>query len=401
MINPRDFFRFGFDNFSLLKDIHTRKSVNDAELRQLIRRHRTVVSPAVDYVVGQLTSLGYLEVAPYATASRELVPAVRKFLDFLLRQQQLTPIAVIRSYLEALEQMGRDLDGAIDRKESDNALRILSECNEIIERMRHDSADNLEAIIRQTLAIKSNLEKKSVRERYMIINRIRERYLVPLREIIDIKKPIQHSLDQIHLLFREGERVFLARGPLAEEFSRSSARLLRLKKSVRSDFIESGREVEPLYKTLKRESRIIKGASQALEMIDREGVKTLNLDFPISFMRIEGMVSDDKLEGYFHELADYTPAPPGMIEDPVLENIPVEFIDPDQLREKITKALPIEDCFNWLLETYVEESLETILQAYAHVLDSKLGAVSFKDQPRRYTIRNYTIKAYPLAVEKG
>lgn len=401
MINPRDFFRFGFENFSLLKNLHARKTVNDAELRQLIMRHRTAGSPAVDYIAGQLTSLGFLEVAPHATASREMVPAVSRFLNFLLRQQQLTPIAVIRSYLEALEQMGHDLDRAIGGKEAGNALRILNECSEVIERMRNDSADNLEAIIRQTLAIKSNLERRSVRERYMIINRIRERYLVPLREIIDIKKPMQHSMDQMHRLFREGKQVFIANGPLADEFSRADSRLLRLRKSVRSDFMESGREVEPLYRTLERENRIVKGASRALEIIDREGLKNLDLDFSITFIRREGMVADDRLESYFHKLAGYVPAPPSAIEDAVPDSIRVDFIDPDQLREKIRNSLPINDYFAWLLDTYAAEPLEIILQAYVDVLDSQEYTVRFKDEARQYALRHYTIQACPMAVERG
>lgn len=324
---------------------------------------------------------------------------MRKFLDFLLRKQQLTPVAVIRSYLESLEQMSQDLDGAIDRKETGNALRILDECNDIIERMRSDSADNLEAITVQTLAIKSNLEKKSVRERYLIINRIRERYLVPLREIIDIKMPIQNSIDQLHRLFREGQRTFLAHGLLAEEFSRSSLRLLRLRKSVRFDFIESGREVEPLYRTLKWESQILKGASRALEIIDHKGVKNLDLDFPITFMRMEGMLSDDLLEGYFHKLSGYTPAPPGVIQESISNEIPVDFIDPDQLREKIIDTLPLEDWFAWLLENYADASLEVLLHAYVHVLDNGYR-VRFKDEPKKYRHRHYTIKSCPLTVEK-
>lgn len=401
MINPKDFFRFSSENFDLLKDLHVREAVNDVELRHLIMRHRATDAPAVAYVANQLTSLGFIEEAPYATASMELRPPVRKFLDFVLRQQQLTPVAVIRSYIEALEQMGRDLDQAIERKEADNALRILSECNEIIERMRNDSTDNLEAIIRQTLAIKSNLEKKSVRERYMIVNRIRERYLVPLRELIDIKKPVQQSIDQIQRLFKDGKRVFIAHRALAEEFSRAGSRLLRLRKSVRADFNDSRREVEPLYRTLKRENRIIKGASRALELIDRNGLKSLDLDFSVTFMRVEGMVSDDKLESYFHELSGYTPSPPGAIEEQKPETIKIDFIDPIQLQQKLKKVLPVTDYFGWLLKTFSGESFGSILQAYVYILESDNYRASHEADRKIYKIRNYTIKTCPMTIEKG
>ncbi|MCP3930250.1 MAG: hypothetical protein GY705_14245 [Bacteroidetes bacterium] len=401
MINPKDFFRFGSENFELLKDLHAREAINDFELRHLIMRHRATGAPAVEYIANQLISLGYLEEAPYATASLELRPPVRKFLDFVLRQQQLTPIAVIRSYIEALDQMGRDLDVAIERKETDNALRILSECNEIIERMRNDSTDNLEAIIRQTLAIKSNLEKKSVRERYMIVNRIREKYLVPLRELIDIKKPVQQSIDQIQRLFKDGKRTFIAHRALAEEFSRANSRLLRLRKSIRADFNDSRKEVDPLYKTLKRENLIIKGASTALELIDRKGLKALDMNFSITFMRVEGMVSDDKLESYLQKLSGYKPSPPQAIEEQKPESIAVDFIDPILLQQELKKDLPVSDCFEWLLENFNNESLGSILQAYAYVLESDKYKSSHNDERKIYKKKNYTIKTCQMTVEKG
>jgi len=257
--------------------------------------------------------------------------------------------------------------------------------------MRHDSADNLEATIRQTLGIKSNLEKKSVRERYHIINRIRERYLVPLRDVIDIKKPVQNSLD------------FLAHGSLSEEFSRTKARLLRLRKRIRSDFEEAGKDVEPLYKSLKKENRIAKGASIALQMIDRQGLDRLNLNskFSITFMRVEGMVSDDLLEGYLHKLANYTPAAPDIIDDPVFDGVPVDFIDPDILRKKITQSLSITDSLGWLIENYPDGSLNSILQAYIQILKNDFGKTCFSDEPDTYTFGHYKIKAFPVSIEKG
>jgi len=116
MINPKDFFRFSSDYFNLLKDLHSRRGVNDAELRNVIKRHRMQTSPSVEYIANQLTLLGILETTPYATANKELTLPVRKFLDFLLREQQLTPFAVLGAYLNALAQMAQDLDDAVTKK---------------------------------------------------------------------------------------------------------------------------------------------------------------------------------------------------------------------------------------------------------------------------------------------
>ena len=402
MINPEQFFRFGANYFSLLKDIHARGEITDSDLRNLVKRHRQRQpnSPSTNYIVEQLLSLGFLETAPHATASNELTPSVQKILDYLLRAQRLTPFKVLEGYIEALGQLAKDLGAAISSTDASNAVRIMSECHDCIEQIRQYSSDNKESIIRETIFIRSNTNKQSVAERYEIVNRIREKYLVPLRGIIDIHKPIQESLNDLNHLFLEGRKHFKKLGHIAlsDEFIKAKARLLRLSVSIRKDFDESGKEIEPLYKTLKKENQIIQGAAKALEIIDRKGVKELGIEnlFHITRLPVEGLFSDSRLEGFFHELTNYNPVAPKVIAESLDESIEISFIDPNILKDQIAKCYPLKDSFEWLLNKYPEENINAVLQAYLLVFNEGFGPVKFASEPKESKSHGYRIKYYPL-----
>ena len=400
MIDPKQFFRFGSNNFNLLQDLHGRSTISDSDLRNLVKRHRHPSDPSASYTIDQLSALGFVETAPHATASKELTGPVVKILDYLLRSQRLTPFKVLEGYINALEQIATDLDTAIAQKDGNNALRIINECNEVIEQMRQHSSDNRECIIRETIFIKSNVHKKNVTERYEIVNRIREKYLVPLRDIVDIHRPIQGDFEHLGLLFEEGIRTFKIHGPipLSEEFVKTKARLLRLRKSIRNDFEESRKEIDPLYTTLKKENQIIQGASRALEIIDRKGLKVLGLEdsFHITGINIEGIFSDSRLEGFFYELTDYDPVAPEIMAESFDETIEVNFIDPDMLSQKIKAGLPIKDSFKWLIENYPDENLNAILQAYVFILKNKLGKSYFENFDQQARFHGFIIKYFPL-----
>jgi len=400
--NPQSFFRFADRHYSLLIDLFYRSTgLTEADLRDLIEASRAEGDPGSATVINQLISLGIIEPVPDATATFELTSPIRALLSFLLREQRLTSAKVIQGYLTDMEDLRSELDSASLQKLNNQAARALADISQVIERIRQDSHANREAIIAEVLKLKSNRDQRSIRERFEIINRLWSRHLEPLRDLIDVKKAMDASLDDIERSLLTNGKTFILDGALYREFSRCRARLLRLRREVAQDFYESMREVEPLYVSLKRDSELVREASLALERIDRSGLASLQLDtlFAIPIWRIEGTFSDTSLEAFFHGVHGYEPSAPEPLPDP--DEIPVhEFITSSELFTRLESSLPIPDLIAWLLEQYPEARAGDLVKAYGRIYLGDTGEMQFAEEEQRYDLSDIFLVAWPLRIEK-
>lgn len=400
-INPQSFFNFAAYNYPLLNDIFRRNGgMNDAELSELIRRHRVgVESPAV--LIEKLINFKIIEPLPDATASYEMTRTVAILFRFLLQEQRLTSTAVIQAYLDELERAQNDLDHAIRDDKHSLVERSLDEITETMERIRQDSRANREAIISEVMAVKSNREKRTVSERFEKINYLWNNYIIPLQDLIDVRKTMDASLDSLDRLLRHGSEQFLLDGALHREFSRCSVRLVRLKRDMTADFHESMHEVEPLYASLRKDSSLARGVARALERIGKEGIKSLNLqsELAIHTGRLrEGLFDDADIEAYLHNVRGYQPQEPPVINFG-LGAPSHQFIPPEELTEKLLQSLPVCDVLQWLLDCYEEYPFPELLRAYGRIFASDSFKAAFSRDEKSYQLPGITVLARPLAVE--
>ncbi len=342
-INPQSFFNFAAQNYPLLHDIFRRSGgMNDAELSELIRRHRIgLESPTA--LSEKLINLKIIEPLPDATASYEMTRTVAILFRFLLQEQRLTSTAVIQAYLDELERVHADLEHAIRDDKHSLVERALDEITETMERIRQDSRANREAIISEVMAVKSNREKRTVSERFEKILHLWKHYLEPLKDLIDVRKTMDSSLDSLDRLLRHGAEQYLLDGSLHREFTRCSVRLVRLRRDMTTDFHESMHEVEPLYASLRQDSSLAKGVARALERIGKEGIKSLNLqsELAIHTGRLrEGLFADMDIEGYLHNVRGYQPHEPPVINFSTAPAVH-HFIPPDELTARLLQSLPV------------------------------------------------------------
>lgn len=400
--NPQSFFRFADRHYPLLLDLFYRSTgLTEADLRDLIDVSRTEGDPGSATIINQLSSHGIIEPIPDATATFELTTPIRALLSFLLREHRLTSSKVIQGYLTDLEDLRSELDGAALQKLNNQAARALADISQVIERIRQDSHANREAILAEVLKLKANRDQRSVRERFEVINWLWSRHLEPLRDLIDVKKAMDANLDDLERSLITDGKTFVLDGTLTREFSRCRARLLRLRREVAEDFYESMREVEPLYVSLKRDSELVRGASLALERIDRAGLASLQLDalIAIPIWRIEGTFSDTSLVSFFHGVHGYEPAAPAPL--PAAEEMPLhEFILPSELFPRLESSLPIPDLFAWLLKQYPEAGAGELVRAYGRIYLGDLGKMQFAEEERRYPLSDIFLVARPLRIEQ-
>ena len=400
--NPQSFFRFAVRYYPLLLDLfYRREGFAEADLRNLIEGSRSDEDPAPATVIDQLQSFNFIEPIPDATASFELTAPVQNLLSFLLREHRLTSTKVLQVYLTDLDDLREELDGAGSQQLGHQAARALNDIAQLIERIRQDSHSNREAIIGEVIKLKSNRERRSTRERFEIINHLWSRYLEPLRDLIDVKKAMDASLDDLDRSLTANGRTFALDGALAREFSRCRARLLRLRREMSEDFYESIREVEPLYVSLKKESELVRGASLALERLDRSGLSSLHLQemMAIPVWRIEGTFADTSLESFLHGIKGYTPG----IAPPIAEMAEIarpEFILPSELYARLSAALPVDDLLAWLLENYPQAGVGELVRAYGRVFLRVPETMYSSNEEQRYLLPEATLIARPMRLEK-
>jgi hypothetical protein len=399
--NPQHFFRFAASHYLLLVDLfYRREGVNDVELYAMIERRRSEEDPSVYHVADQLLKLGILESVPDATATYEMTRQVQNLFTYLLREHRLTSVTVIQAYLNDLDQLGEELREAIHSSKGSQAARAMAEISDLVERIRQDSGANREAVINEVMTVKSNPGQMSVRERFERINRLWTRYLVPLRDLIDVRKAMDHSLDSMEGLALEGMKVFNLDGALARELARIRARLLRLRRNVAADFRESMREIEPLYQALRRESQLVRGASRALALIRQNKGASLRLSerMALPAWRLAGLFSDTVVAALFYNIKGYSPGRIPAIPH-ALEAEAKDFIDPETLLEAFRSQMPIKDVLEWLNLNFEKAPLAELLRAYGRIFNSSLGRVTFGSEERTYRICGNRVTAYPMQVE--
>lgn len=400
--NPQSFFRFAARYYRLLLDLfYRREGFTEADLRNLLEGIASENDPNPATVIDQLLSFGIIEPIPDATATFELTAPVQNLLSFLLREHRLTSTKVLQVYLTDLGELREELDGAARQNLGHQAARALNDIAQLIERIRQDSDSNREAIIGEVIKLKSNRERRTTRERFAIINHLWSRYLEPLRDLIDVKKAMDASLDDLHRSLTINGRTFALDGALHREFSRCSARLLRLRREMTEGFYESIREVEPLYISLKKESELVRGASLALERLDRSGLASLHLQemMAIPVWRIEGTFSDTSLEAFIRGVKGYQPG----LSIPLTvtgEITRPEFILPSELYSRLEAALPVDDLLAWLLQHYPEVGLGELVRAYGRVFLRDLGSMQFGEKERRYPLPEATLVVRPMRLER-
>ncbi len=401
-INPQSFFSFAAKQYGLLKDLFYRNGgITDADLRELIIRNRNENDSSPDYLADQLVRLRIIEPSPDATARYEITNPVKNLMRFLLQEQRLTSAAIIQAYLNDLEQSQQELDGAIRQSRSVWIERALNEINETLERIRQDSRANREAVINEVMAVKSNKERRSVRERFEIINRLWTRYLEPLRDLIDVRKSMDAALDGLERVMRSGANAFDLDGALSREFYRSRTRLTRLRREISTDFHESLREVEPLYESLRQDSELVRGASRALERIGKEGLK--NLAFPDllaipSSRQQEGLFSDLALESYLYGIHGYEPEAAPALPAPE-QRPPVAYVKPEEIIDQLATDLPVQDVLKWIITNYGQLPFSEMLRVYARIYQADIGKHTFAEIEQSYPLQGLTLYAHPMNIE--
>ena len=400
---PATYLRFAAEHIALLREIYYRtEGLPETELRQLIIRLRKPDQPASAYLFRQLRDMDMVEEMPGQTAYFELTATWKDLLGHLFREQRLTNVAVIQTYLNELQRLDAELAGSVREKESSQCVILLQEIRTLVDRLRRDSHDNRLGIIAESLKFKSGENDIAAVERYDRIIRLWEKYVEPLRDIIDSRKEMDDRLRSLEVLMQEGEELYRLDGIMVREFSIMRSRLIRLLRDAMEDYRESVRELEPLYNEALSNSRFLRGAAQALNLMSRKGLRVLKLKERLSFPAqksggASGLLSDNHTEAYFHQISNYQPRTPDTLGESAIDRLPtvVPYAD---VQARLEMELPVDDVLGWLCGNYPDLSTHQIFGLYGRIYGDGLF-LHIPGISREYQFDSLAARTYELRLE--
>jgi hypothetical protein len=400
---PAAYLRFAAEHISLLREIYYRsEGLPEAELRQLIARMRKPEQPASAYIFRQLREMDMVEEMPGQTAYFELTATWEELLGYLFREQRLTNVAVIQTYLNELQKLDRELSRSVQDNDGSQCVIQLQEIRTLVDRLRRDSHDNRLGIIVESLKFKSGEGDITAIERYERIIRLWEKFVEPMRDIIDSRKEMDERLRSLEALMQGGEKVFRLDGIMVREFATMRSRLIRLLRDAMEDYRESVRELEPLYNESLRNSRYLRGATQALDMMSRKGRKSLNLRELLSFPARKsggaiGLISNDHAEAYFYQISSYSPRAPETIGDAAIDFLPT-VVPYSDVRERLEIEQPVDDVLGWLCHNYPDLSPHQLIGLYGRVYGDGFFML-VPGESREYRFDSIVARTYQMRLE--
>ena len=402
VISPHSVFRFLADNTDLVMSLCERREVDEAELLELIGRHRSDGQAAPEHLRFQIEELAIIERAAHADGLFEVSRPVVDVLSWLTRRQRLSSATVLQGYLDEISSRGKEVGEAVRVGDPNTAALALRDLDQLVESVRVLSGGNREAVVGEAQQLRASANGVSAVERFATVTRIWQVYLEPLRQLVSIHGEMEQLLDRVRAVLDDGERRFLAHGPLQQGFSRMLARLARMRRAARDDHHAAVVEIAPLHERLRLASRWFRGASHALARIQAEGLIALKLDqrMGLTGWRTRSLISDEKLRSRFVALVGYEPQRPSLIaEAPPPPSLPL--ITRDAVREAIAAAVPIEDVLAFVFDRWSSYPLTTQLRAFGLIIGGSLGQVAAEGaEPRSYSVRRGQVEAWPLSLKQ-
>lgn len=366
----------------------------------MIVRSRSADHATAQHIRKQLTDLGIVQRSAHADTSVELAAPVVEVLRWLTNRQRLSSAAVLTGYLADLESLGQTLDRCLRLHDAEGAMLALRDVDSLVERVRALSEQNREAVIAEAQQLRSAAGVTAV-ERFRGVAWLWERYLEPLRQLVDADGEMERRLGGLRSALEIGEQAFVMHGAAHRAFARSVARLVRMRRDARRDHLSAVHEVAPLYQRLRRDTHWLGGAAAGLRRI-REGQlprSDLARRLGLGGSRPRFVMSDDALRAQLAALHRYEPASPPVL-DPAPAAPPPPFVPRDLLREALAAAGSIDDVLAFILLQWPDLPLQAQLRAYGDVVSGDFGAVALAHNAaeRRYPIPGGEIRAWPLTL---
>lgn len=320
--------------------------------------------------LGRLLEHGVFRRAEGLGDDLELPSEVRDDVLWLCdRQRALTP-GILKGVIEDMDARLRHLDAMTEARDIEATARALEELRTFAADIANFCATNRRAVVAAVLDLKARQDSRSLRQRFQLVESLHDRFIEPMREIVDDRGPLHDTQRRTLAAARRTAEAFAGDPQIAYEVERLNYRVASLQHQTHTDFLTSSKEVMPLYAQYRKDSLLAEHAAACLERFHREGpgLSDISEAVPIANLRVEGIFAEGDVRSFLQTIARQA----------VVTRRPLRFLaasgpadnalsDEDVLT-RLRAATPVDDLLGWLFREFPDASEDDVLRAFSDLL---------------------------------
>lgn len=375
-INPPRTLRLASEFYPLLEvmaagDDALNRSMSLSEIVSCIEVRLPKETRDVTALVANLEQNGLLEESIESASSWEVPHAVAEFVRYLSNRQRLSSPEHISAILIEISRQTSALFTAFSSMDKDAAMHSWKILQQGLEDARGISRANHDAILQNVLSIKSKSDNRTLRERFIFIHELHNRYLSVLGVIVDVGGEMDVRLTELISVIKHGLSVMGTEPGMADMSERMLLLIKRLREEAWLYYHSAMKEVAPLFRQIRFDHGLAASASRALELFGRHGptvLKPVEEQVRIARWYNENLFSNYPLEDYVSGVLEYAQnaAPGALITEPDVD-LPLMVNEAD-IRAEIEELGHISDLLQWLLTQHVGYNEHGLVDVFHQIL---------------------------------
>ncbi|MGH8501901.1 MAG: hypothetical protein ACREVE_05405 [Gammaproteobacteria bacterium] len=400
-IEPRAFLRLLVEEWPLVESLHhacQEGTITQTAVWDRLRSYPAERSAAEAQALLERLQKNEIVVAVPGTEHRlELGEFVQVLIEHLLREQRLGLAEGVLAYLNEIQRLGNQLARAVDAYDDASLVRFGRALEQQIRDIIRQVNTNGEAIAELATRAKTDHAARSVRARYAEVLEAWDHYVEPLRQMVDINQPFEQRLEKLEQQLRDHQRKLITGGSLIsrrELLERIEFRLLQMRSLLKRHFAEARELLLPLVQEVRRNSAIARGASLALDILRKRGMRELPSPPSISRRSRTGSISSNHaIEQFVANLTGFRPRIVKLSERSEDQIPALPPLNSEAVLSDVKTAVPIADLMAWLILRYPDAPSDELLDVHDYVLAVQARSIHRGERRRYETAAHYLYTA--------
>lgn len=293
-----------------------------------------------------------------------LAEPVAGLLAYLQNEANPATPELIRGYVRSLETLSQRLSAALTVEDVTIVKLAFDEITVTLRRIYADLDQTHHAILTEVTNYKTERHRVSVRDKFRRIVYWMDRYVEPMIDLVRADGPMRAAFDETErLLLQARAQALFTDLPALERNLRHlrlvGAHALRV-------FIQSRKEIQPLYESLRRSSLIAEGSALALQKLQNEGFSAWGTAplINICALRVQNVPGDGAISLALRRIVQHPPEAAPILDLDKEDSAPAALARRqwlDALPEQVRPNLPLEDLLGWMVQQQPEKGLPEVL----------------------------------------
>lgn len=334
---------------------------------------------------------------------------VIEFVRGLTREHELGLSAVLQARVQAVREATSELNEALEQRDLDKLRNACVRLAELFRQVGMQLDQDRHAILEIAEKAKSADSQMPAERRYRQVLQAYDEYIEPMAAMMDSGPNgtfYRHLEDSEHTLDHAIE-ILSAQGALYSLrilVRQSGFQAKELRKLGREVLKQCSDTLLPLREELRQHNSLSATISQLLGQVRKRGLAHVFRKQQLPIWRADRpkrVSVGDEIRTVMAEARNFQPTsmafPP---EPPAVSISELQLVDGIELRERLSKCLPIPSLLDWLYSNYALLNDATLLRLYHELINEPEWQMAQADQPLSTELGQLRVTHYPHGVSQ-